>query len=412
MPMTTSRRTRPHRAPMALAAGLLLALSACSGSAADKSGGKAPAEDAVARIGLLTPSSGPYAAVGEDTRAGLELYRDTHDGKLGGLKAEVIVRDEGAGPPTAVPAATELVKQHRVLAVTGVVSGGSVAGILPLLADNDTALMGVAGRPEFPDPKLTAHVWSFNTQSYEAGAAAGPWIKEHVAGPVYAIGPDYQGGWDQLKGFTESFTKAGGTLANPDGKTTFTPFPATQNFLPYLNKIAQSGAKAIYSFYAGTAAVDFVKQYKQSDAATLPLYGSGPLTEGRQLDAQGDAAADITTFATYGADLDNPANRAFVAAWQQRHPDRSPTIYAVAAWDIARSLDTAIAAVRTGGKPLTPEAVNAALGSVGQIDSPRGAMQLNPVTHSPVQQWYRFQVRADGPKRANVAVEQLAVLGG
>lgn len=206
--------------------------------------------------------------------------------------------------------------------------------------------------------------------------------------------------------------QAGGTLANPDGKTVFTPFPGTQNFLPYLNKIAQSGAKAVYAFYAGTAAVDFVKQYKMSEAAKLPLYGSGPLTEGRQLDAQADAAAGITTFATYGADLDNPANRAFVAAWQERHPDRTPTIYAVAAWDIARSLDTAIAAVRADRKPLTPEAVNAALSKVGQIDSPRGVMQLNPATHSPVQQWYRFEVRTDGPKRANVAVEQLAVLGG
>ncbi|MGW1993024.1 ABC transporter substrate-binding protein [Embleya sp. NPDC001921] len=411
MRSSTSRRFRSTRTPLAIATtGLLLVLSACSGSAAGDD--KAKASEAVARIGLLTPASGPYAAVGEDTRAGLELYRDTHGGKLGGLKAEILVRDEGAGPPTAVPAATELVKQQNVLAITGIVSGGSVAGVLPIAAANNTALMGVAGRPEFPDPKLTAHVWSFNTQSYEAGAAAGPWVKEHVNGPVYAIGPDYQGGWDQLKGFTESFTKAGGTLANPDGKTTFTPFPATQNFLPYLNKIAQSGAKAVYAFYAGTAAVDFVKQYKASEAAKLPLYGSGPLTEGRQLDAQADAAAGITTFATYGADLDNPANRAFVAAWQQRHPDRSPTIYAVAAWDIARSLDTAIAAVRAEKKTLTPEAVNTALGNVGQIDSPRGVMQLNPATHSPVQQWYRFEVRNDGPKRANVAVEQLAVLGG
>src|SRR5438067_1123795 len=80
---------------------------------------------------------------------------------------------------------------------------------------------------------------------------------------------------DELKGFVDAFAQAGGQLANPDGKATFTPFPQTDNFTPYFAKIKQSGAKAVYCFYAGRAAIDFVKGYKQSEIADLPLYAAG-----------------------------------------------------------------------------------------------------------------------------------------
>ena len=37
------------------------------------------------------------------------------------------------------------------------------------------------------------------------------------------------------------------------------------------------GAEAVYTFYAGGAAVDFVKQYAQSEAKDLPLFAAGAL---------------------------------------------------------------------------------------------------------------------------------------
>ena len=42
-------------------------------------------------------------------------------------------------------------------------------------------------------------------------------MAQNVAGSVYAFGPDYQGGYDQLRGFTDAYTKAGGKLANDGG---------------------------------------------------------------------------------------------------------------------------------------------------------------------------------------------------
>jgi branched-chain amino acid transport system substrate-binding protein len=110
----------------------------------------------------------------------------------------------------------------------------------------------------------------------------------------------------------------------------------------------------------------------------------------------------------YSPDLDNAENRAFVAAWRADH-DRPPTTYAMASYDAAAVLDKAIAAA--GANP-TAEEINAALGSLGRIDSPRGPWQFSKKTHSPVQKWYLRQVRPDGRALSNTVVGDLATVGG
>jgi branched-chain amino acid transport system substrate-binding protein len=380
----------------------LSAVAACGGSAAKSDSGSGGGD--TVKIGMLASLSGTYKSVGEDLRDGFQLYLDGHGGKLGGRKVDLVVADEGDGAATAVPAATKLVKQDKVVAMTGVVGGGSVNAVLPLLNENKIPLVGSNARPEVKD---VTRVWHTSYMSDEPGIAIAQYLKETVPGPVYAIGPDYQGGWDELRGFTETFTKAGGQLANPDGKTKFTPFPQTNNFLPYFTEIKNSGAKGVYTFYAGAAAIDFVKQYRQSDAKDIPLYAAGFITEGGVLQAQGEAAKDVYTSLHYAPDLDNPTNRAFVAAYQGKF-GKAPTSYVMASYDAAAVLDKGLAGVK--GK-VTPESLNEAIGKVGQIDSPRGTWQFGPQTHAPVQKWYLRQVRPDGRALSNVMVQDLATLG-
>jgi branched-chain amino acid transport system substrate-binding protein len=363
-----------------------------------------PTAPATVKIGLVASLSGTYQAVGTDLRDGFQLYLETHGGKLGGRPAELVIADEGDGPATAVPAATKLIQSDGVQALTGVVAGGSLNGILPLLAENKVPLIGSNARPELTD---VSWIWSTSYFSDQPGKAIAAYIKEHAGGPVFAIGPDYQGGWDELRGFTDEFARIGGELANPTHKTLFTPFPATTNFLPYFAQIRASGAKAVYTFYAGKAAIDFVTQYRQSDIKDVPLYGAF-LTEGSVLAAQGAAAFGIRNVLNYSPDLDNAPNRAFVAAWSTRHGDRQPTTFAMASYDAARVLDLAI---ETIPGEVTPTKINEAIAEVGEIDSPRGGWQFNLTTHAPVQKWYLRDVRPDGNVVANVMVQELATLG-
>jgi branched-chain amino acid transport system substrate-binding protein len=394
-PRRRHRRGRPAAALLAL----VLAAAGCADGTADRAGG-----DTV-KVGLLASLSGIYQSVGTDIRDGFQVYLASHGNKLGGHRVDLVVADEGDGAPTAVPAATKLVKRDRVQVLTGIVGGGSVAAVQPVLHEAKIPFVGSNGRPKLKD---VSRVWHTSYLSNETGAAIAEHVADAVQGSVYAIGPDYQGGWDQLGGFTAAFAKAGGELANPDGETTFTPFPATNNFTPYFAKIKASGAAAVYTFYAGSAAIDFVKQYAQSEVRDLPLYAAGFLTEGGVLTAQGDAARDIYSVLNYSPDLDNAENRAFVAAWGADH-DRPPTTYAMASYDAAAVLDKAIAAA--GANP-TPEAINQALAGLGRIDSPRGPWQFSEKTHSPVQKWYLRQVRPDGRALSNTVVGDLATVGG
>jgi len=264
--------------------------------------------------------------------------------------------------------------------------------------------VGTGGRPS----TLTdvSYMWHTSWLSREMGQAVAGHIRAKVKGPVYAIGPDYQGGWDQLGGFTDAFAEAGGALANPGGKTTWTPWPGTTNFLPYLNAIAASDAKAVYCFYAGTAAVDFVKQYEQSGLKDrIPLYAAGFLTEGAVLAAQGPAADGVRTVLNYAPNLDNGANRAFAPAFQQKY-QASPDIYNVTGHDAALVLDQAIAAA---GPHPTSESINAAIGRLGAVDSPRGSWRFG-TRHAPIQAYYLREVRVDGRARANVVVQNLTTL--
>lgn len=394
------RRRGPHAAGAAVLAMALLA--GCGSGDTDA--------DGTLKIGLLASLSGTYKPVGQDLRDGFKLYLDTHDGKLGGHPVDLKIGDEGDGPSTALPAANKLVKKEKVTALTGMVGGGTVKAVQPLAAKNKIPLIGSNARPGKRNDKKP-YVWHTSYLSDEPGQAIAEYMKKKVDGSVYAIGPDYQGGYDEMRGFTSAFKKAGGKLANPKGKTTWTPFPKTTNFSPYFAKIKKSDAKAVYCFYAGKAAIDFVKQYAKSDVSDLPLYSAGFLTEGPGLKAQGKSAEGIYSALNYAPDLDNSTNRKFASAWTTKHHTQ-PTTYAMASYDAAAVLDKAIAKAGQGGGEINGETINKAIKGLGKIDSPRGTWEFGSHSQAPVQKWYLRQVRRDGKKLSNLMVRDLATLGG
>ncbi|HZN75678.1 MAG TPA: ABC transporter substrate-binding protein [Micromonosporaceae bacterium] len=389
---------------VALAAGLLATILMSTACAARPD---AQAATSRLRIGLLVSLTGIYKSTGEDMRRGAELYLSTHGNALGGHPIELIAADEGDGGLVGLPPAEKLVEQDRVAALVGVVNGGTVTAITEVLRKAEIPLLGSNGRPSRMDD--VEYVWHTSYVSADAGAAMGAYVRRAARGPVYVIGPDYPGGWDEIGGFVRAFAAAGGKLANPGGKAKFTPYPSTTNFQPYLDAIESSDARAVYCSYTGRAAIDFVMQYKQYGlAGRMPLYAAGFLTEGNVLTAQGAAATGIKNSLNYAADLDNPTNRAFVAAYQSAY-NMLPTTFAMSTYDAMAVLDRAIAAA---GEDPTPESINEAIGAVGQIDSPRGVWHFNPKTHTPVQKWYLRDVRMDGPTLTNVVLQELPTIGG
>nr|WP_244409144.1 ABC transporter substrate-binding protein [Stackebrandtia nassauensis] len=364
------------------------------------------------KIGWEIPKSGTYETLGKDLDAAFNLYLDTHGGKLGGRKVELKTVDETDKPEKALDAANKLIKQDEVVAMAGIQSSGSYEAIAPVAQENGIPLVGAGGRPQLEKNKDLdglKGLWHTSWINAQTGQSIAPYIKKKIDGPVYAIGPDYEGGYANVEGFTDEFKKIGGKLANEkDGKPTYTPFPKIDDFGPYLTKIANSDAKAVYCFYAGANAIDFVKQYAESDAADIPLYGAF-YTEGKVLEAQGKSAKGMYSTMNYSPDLDNEANREYVAEWTKKEQGQ-PSVYATAAWDAAQVLDLAIGSIPKG-EEVTSEAITEAIGKLGKIKSPRGEWHLGEKTHAPIQKWYLREVKEDGGVLSNVRIEDLETLG-
>lgn len=382
-----------------------MATAACGNSSMSGSSGKGSQR---IKIGLLVALTGVYQSVGNDMKNGFQLYLNTHGGKLGGLPVDVSIADEGDGS-IAHASAEKLIKQDNVQAITGIV-GVPAMNACKVLADQyKLPIVGAnarAGKMNNLD-----WIWLSSYISNEPGLAMGAYVKSVADGPVYVMGPEYAGGHDEVEGFIQSFTQAGGKLANPGGKAVYTPYPNTPNFQPYLAALDRAQPKAVYVFYAGGLAVGFVKQFRQFLGNKYPLYAAGFLVEGSVLAAEGNAALGIKNSLNYAADLDNPANRTFVAAYQQAY-NTLPTCFSMAAYDAGAVLDRAIGAAAAGGKTVTSSAINDAIGKVGQIDSPRGPWQFSPTSQSPVQKWYLREVRNDGRTLSNAMVSELLTLGG
>ncbi|MFS8478419.1 MAG: ABC transporter substrate-binding protein [Micromonosporaceae bacterium] len=382
------------------AAATVPGLAACSGSSLSGDSGTGSSGGPV-KIGMLAPQSGVYKVIGDDMINGFNLYLELHDNKLGGREVDLVIADEGETADSGRTGAEKLLKQDKVLAMTGVVSSAVMGAIVDLVETEQVPLVGSNASPT--TLQGATYIWRTSYVNDEPGKALGAYLGRTLKGTVYCIAADYQAGKDEVNGLLSTLPKE--KLHSDPVYTPFAPNPTT-NFQPYLTAIKQSSAEAVFCFYAGSSAVDFVKQYKQF-GVNKPLYAPGFLTEGKVIESQGDAALGIFTSLNYAPDLDNPTNRTFASEYQKRAGWGIPTTYAMASYDAAAVLDKAIA---IAGDDLSPQSVNAAISKIGQIDSPRGSWQFNQ-NRTPLQKWYLREVRRDGAVLSNVLVSELTTLG-
>src|SRR6185295_10282621 len=284
---------------------------------------------------------GVYATVGNEVKHGWELWLERHGGKLGKRDVTTVVADEGESPQTGVPAVQKLLQSDQVDAIVGIISSPIALGAKDVVAEaKKLMIVANAGAGAITGAARSPYIWRTSFTNAQVASVMG----KHLAGkaevgPVYLIAPDYAAGAEVIRGFKATFEAGGGKIAG-EAKPAFAK---TQDYQPFLTGIQASGAKATFCFFAGAEAVAFVKQYAQFGLSTqIPLYGTGFLTEGSVMAAQGDAALGIQTALHYSTELDTPANKEFVAAWRAKF-NTAPAVYSVQMWDIANVLGRALA---------------------------------------------------------------------
>nr|WP_198151845.1 ABC transporter substrate-binding protein [Kibdelosporangium sp. MJ126-NF4]CEL20293.1 Benzoate transport, extracellular ligand-binding receptor [Kibdelosporangium sp. MJ126-NF4]CTQ97519.1 Benzoate transport, extracellular ligand-binding receptor [Kibdelosporangium sp. MJ126-NF4] len=381
------------------AAGTLTVLPGCGSSLSENSGGGSGG--GAVKVGLVVSLSGTYASVGTDLQRGWELWLERNDGKLGGRTVTTVTADEGETPQTGVAAVQKVLQSDRVDVVVGIVSSATALGCAPLVAESKKLmLVANAGAAALTDPgKINPYVWRTSFQNGQVASVLGTYLgRERKQDPVYVIAPDYAAGTEVVTSFTKAITAAGGTVVG----SAKPPFATTTDYQPFLSGIRSSGAKATFCFFSGTEAVAFVKQYQQFGLAeSIPLYGSGFLTENDVLAAQGDAALGVQTSLHYSDQLDTPANKAFVEAYTARYT-KAPSVFALQTWDAANVLSRALK-VSNG---VDGDSLSVALGGIGSIDdSPRGPWTFESQT--PRQKMYLRTVRRKEGKLVNAITADL-----
>ena len=222
--------------------------------------------------------------------------------------------------------------------------------------------------------------------SYALGVAAAKTLKAKTAVVAYS---DYPPGKDSLDAFKKAFEDNGGKVVDaiPSGGPGQVP-----DFTPFFQRAKDQKPDVLFVFVpAGDHATAVVKTYAAlgMKAAGIKLIGPGDIVQDIKLQGMGDAAVGLITMHHYNADLDNPVNKKFVAAWKKDYgADSTPDFTAVGAYDGMAAIVHAIQA--TKGKMDGDDAVKSLLG--WKFDSPQGPVMIDPETRDIVMNEYLSEV--------------------
>ncbi|HLU19015.1 MAG TPA: ABC transporter substrate-binding protein [Pusillimonas sp.] len=340
------------------------------------------------KIGFVGELSGPQAPLGQDQYDALMLYVEQQGGKMGGIPVEVIREDSQLKPDIAVQAAQKLIENNKVSFLTGMTFAPTAAAVAKVATDNKVFAIGSNGSVnDMAGKGCSPYVFIMSFQPEPVVAVLGEYADQKGYKRVSMLGPNYVTGKNFLDIFKRSFK---GTIADE----LYTPM-AQQDFSAELLQVASSKPDAVFVFYPGGLGINFVRQYQQSGLGKdVPLLAQGAL-DGTNLPALQDSALGFITAASWAPDSDNPQNKAFVKAFEEKY-GRIPTMFAAYSYDAAQLIDSAITKVK--GNLDDKDAVRAAL-KAADFPSVRGSFRFNN-NHFPIQDYHILQIAKDDKGRA------------
>ena len=262
------------------------------------------------KIGLITTLSGPAATLGQQQRNGLELAIKTLSNKLGGRDVELLVQDDELKPDVAVAKVKAYVERDKVDFVVGPIFSNILQAIIKPATDSGTFLISPnAGTSNFAGAECNANLFVTSYQNDQNHEVLGKYAQDKGLKKVFIMAPNYQAGKDALAGFKRYYK---GEIADE----VYVPL----NQLDYsaeLARIAAAQPTAIFVFLPGGMGVNFVKQFRQAGLADKIAFLSAFTVDESTLPAQQDAALGFFGGANWAPDLNNPQNKAFVAAYEK-----------------------------------------------------------------------------------------------
>ena len=341
------------------------------------------------KVGILVTTSGPYANWGHEYTQAVDLYMDQHKAMAGPHKVTVLYRDVGGNqPPRARQLAQELVVRDQVAVLGGLEFTPTVLAVADLIDEANIPFVIFNSGTSVVTKKSPLYVRPSFTQ-WQVAYPLAKWVAEHGKKKCVTAAADYAPGQDALDAYKKGFTDGGGNLVG-DVRI---PLDTT-DFSSYLQRARDMSPECVFTFMPlGPMSVGWVKSFHDRglDKAGIQLFATTETQEG-DLPAIGEGALGVVTAIHYGPYLDNPTNKAFVAAYKAKY-NELPGLASVAAYDGMEVIFQMLKA--TDGKRDGKKAIEAIKGFKWQ--SPRGELSIDPKTREVVNNVYiRRVVKENG----------------
>jgi branched-chain amino acid transport system substrate-binding protein len=353
MRRTVSRRT------------ILLGSAAAAGTAALPR--VSIAQGAPLKLGLLTIKTGSLAEGGIQMEQGVTAFLKDRNFTLAGRKVDLIVADTGGSPAGAKSKTQELVERDNVDVIVGPLAAFELLAISEYIAQHKVPTLSLAAAEDMTQRKPNPYFLRASATSAQAMQPLADYaVKELKHKRAICMAEDFAFGYEQMGGFQRVFEDEGGKVL----KKLWSPL-GTADLTPFIAQV--SDCDVVVQGYAGSAPVKLIKQYVDA-GMKYPVIGGETAADDALLNSFSDEAVGMITAAPYTADLDNEANKHFLAAMKKEY-NAIAGQYAALLWLNVQIVEAALKA--TGGKSDDKDAFIKALRAVDLKDTLRGPVKFD-----------------------------------
>ncbi len=356
------------------------------------------------RIGVVTPLSGTYSALGQQVKWGIELATQEINaaGGIMGRKVELLFEDEEANPSVATPKAEKLFQVSKVDFLTGTVNSASTLAVGQLAERNNRL---IATTVSFSDAitgeKCSPNVFRVNARAGQQSAALAEWLsKAKPNAKVFYLGPDYEMGRSTVAAFKSAAEKKGASTVGE----VFAPLD-NKDYSTFFGQVRAGHPDVMYTSVAGNDTVRLLNQMGQYGLLkNMMVVGASGTVTSQNLQAIGKAAEGFVTGVGYSVEIDLPENRKFVTAFQN-YAKAAPDLYGADSYGVMYFYKAAV----EKAKSTDTDKVRAAMRGLEWM-TPQGKKTMRAGDHQAIQDMYATRM-TDGKFKILSKVDGAAAIG-
>lgn len=340
---------------------LFLALALVSGTTTALA-----ASSAVVEVGVIAPTTGPLASIGNAVVEGIKLAAKVinEQGGVDGASIKLIIYDDRNMPDEAVAAAKRLISDDKVPVIIGSVGSTSTAAVQQITMKEKIVLI----TPVSMAPKLTELGDKYFFRATATAAMRETTFARFVSQKLKAKTIAFLAANDDLgRSTVDAASKQYAKLGSP--KVVYTAYfdPMATDFLAELSKIKSLNPDAVYLVADSVRAAIVVKQFKML-GIKADLVASAEAATNEFLRLAGSAAEGVYFPLDWDVTFDDPASKEFLSLYQKEYHKLPETKFAVQGWETMWVVGKALMAA---GKNASPAAIRDALAKVNWV-GPRG----------------------------------------